>query len=303
MTLIAILLVVLSACIHALWNLLSKRNNPSAAFFLLASLFGAAMLAPILMQQGTQVLQGIPFMVWAYLTIAGFFMSLYYISLARAYRVGDLSVAYPIIRSLPVVIVLIVVVLLGRAEQISWLSAGGGLIVVVGCFMVPLKDSKDFRLDNYWNLTCTMAVVAAISTAGYTMIDDEALRYLHNHSQLEIGNTSAAILYAFLEALITSVWMTLYILLRRQSRIEFVKLILFNKSHVFIAAIGIHLSYALVLVAFAFVDNVSYVVAFHRLSIIIGAALGVVILKEQPYPIKIIGISVVFIGLICVALG
>ena len=303
MTLIAISLVVLSACIHALWNLLSKSNNPSAAFFLLASLFGTALLSPIMVYQGFEVVQEIPLMVWIYLLLTGFFMSLYYVSLAKAYREGDLSVAYPIIRSLPVVIVLIVVVLLGRAEQITWLSAGGGLIVVIGCFMVPLKGFRFFDLANYWNLTCAMAVIAAISTAGYTMIDDEALRYLHNHSQLDIGNVSAAILYAFLEALITSIWMALYILTRRQSRIDIVQLIRLNKTHVFLAAIGIHLSYTLVLAALAFVDNVSYVVAFHRLSIPIGAALGIVILREQPYPIKILGVLVVLVGLVFVAIG
>ena len=135
------------------------------------------------------------------------------------------------------------------------------------------------------------------------MVDDEALRYLHSNSQFEMDNTSVAILYAFLEALITSIWMALYILMRRQSRADFVQLVRFNKSHAFVAAIGIHLSYTLILVALAFVDNVSYIVAFHRLSIPIGAALGILVLKEQPYPSKIIGVSVALVGLVCVALG
>jgi len=301
--LIAILLVILSAAIHALWNTFSKSKNPTASFFLLASLFGAALLAPILLLHNSTVLSDIPSQVWFFLVIAGFFMSLYYVSLARAYRAGDLSVAYPIARALPVVIVLIVVVYLGRLEQITHLSIAGGLIVVLGCFMVPLKRFRGFHLRNYWNLTCAMALVAAISTAGYSMVDDEALRYLRNDSQFGAGNVSAAILYAFLEALITSVWMALYVLMRRQSRADFMQLIRFNKSHAFVAAIGIHLSYTLVLAALAFADNVSYIVAFHRLSIPLGAALGILVLKERPYPAKIIGLFIVLAGLVFVALG
>ena len=303
MTLIAISLVILSAGIHALWNLFSKSKNPTSSFFLLASLFGAVILAPILLLQSSSVLRDIPNQVWFFLVIAGFFMSLYYVSLARAYRAGDLSVAYPIARALPVVIVLIVVVYLGRADQITYQSIVGGLIVVLGCFMVPLKSFKGFHLSNYWNLTCAMALIAAISTAGYSMVDDEALRYLRSDSQFGSDNISTAIMYAFLEALITSIWMALYVLMRHQSRVDFIQLIRFNKLHAFVAAIGIHLSYTLVLVAFAFADNVSYIIAFHRLSIPFGAALGVLILKEQPYPTKIIGVLVVLIGLIFVALG
>jgi drug/metabolite transporter (DMT)-like permease len=303
MTLIAISLVILSAAIHALWNVFSKSKKPTSSFFLLASLFGTALLAPILLLHNSTVLSDIPSQVWFFLVIAGFFMSLYYVSLARAYRVGDLSVAYPIVRALPVVIVLIVVVYLGRADQITYQSVVGGLIVVLGCFMVPLKGFKGFRLNNYWNLTCAMALIAAISTAGYSMVDNEALKYLRSDGQFDSDNISVAILYALLEAFITSAWMALYVLMRRQSRVEFMQLIRFNKSHAFVAAIGIHLSYTLVLIAFAFADNVSYIVTFHRLSIPLGAALGILILKEKPYPAKIIGVLVVLIGLVCVALG
>ena len=303
MTFIAIFLVILSAAIHALWNVFSKSKKPTSSFFLLASLFGAGLLAPILLLHSSTVLSDIPSQVWAFLVIAGFFMSLYYVSLAKAYRVGDLSIAYPIVRALPVVIVLVVVVYLGRADQITYQSVVGGLIVVLGCFMVPLKRFKGFHFNHYWNLTCAMALIAAISTVGYSMVDDEALRYLRSDSQFEFDNTSVVILYAFLEAFITSVWMGLYVLMRRQSRVEFMQLIRFNKSHVFVAAVGIHLSYTLVLAALAFADNVSYIIAFHRLSIPLGAALGILILKEQPYPTKITGVLVVLIGLACVALG
>ena len=43
MTLIAFFLVLGSASLHAGWNLLSKLNNPSAAFYLLSSSTAAVL--------------------------------------------------------------------------------------------------------------------------------------------------------------------------------------------------------------------------------------------------------------------
>ena len=62
--------------------------------------------------------------------------------------------------------------------------------------------------------------------------------------------------------------------------------------------IGIYLAYTLVLVAMGFVTNVSYVVAFRQLSIPLGAALGILLLKEPPYRPKLVGIAVAFAGLV-----
>jgi uncharacterized membrane protein len=54
--------------------------------------------------------------------------------------------------------------------------------------------------------------------------------------------------------------------------------------------------------AINFVSNVSYVAAFRQLSIPLGAAFGMVILKEPPCRIKIFGILAVFVGLVLVGL-
>jgi uncharacterized membrane protein len=57
------------------------------------------------------------------------------------------------------------------------------------------------------------------------------------------------------------------------------------------------------LLALAFVENVSYIVAFHRLSIPLGAVLGILILKEKFYPLKLLGVLIMLVGLLGVALG
>ncbi len=60
-------------------------------------------------------------------------------------------------------------------------------------------------------------------------------------------------------------------------------------------------TYALILLAMAYVRNVSYLLAFRQLSIPIGAALGMLAGKETvSYP-KLVGIGVVVVGLVLIA--
>ena len=52
-----------------------------------------------------------------------------------------------------------------------------------------------------------------------------------------------------------------------------------------------------------FSKNISYVVAFRQLSIPLGAALGILVLKEPARAPKIAGVAVIFVGLMLVAAG
>jgi len=58
-----------------------------------------------------------------------------------------------------------------------------------------------------------------------------------------------------------------------------------------------------VLASMAYVSNVSYVAAFRQLSIPLGAAAGMALLKEPRYFPKLSGVGIVFVGLMLVALA
>jgi uncharacterized membrane protein len=58
----------------------------------------------------------------------------------------------------------------------------------------------------------------------------------------------------------------------------------------------------LVLVAMAYVTNISYLAAFRELSIPIGAFLGITLQKEPAFKPKMLGIGLVLAGLILVGL-
>ena len=52
-----------------------------------------------------------------------------------------------------------------------------------------------------------------------------------------------------------------------------------------------------------YVTNASYVATFRQLSIPLGALFGMALLKEPRYNSKIVGVAVIFMGLIMVGFG
>ncbi len=301
MSTIAIVLVILSAFIHAGWNLLSKSRHPTASFFLLASLAGTLVLSPFIIIYGRTIIPDMTLTVWALLIASGFFLALYYVALSGAYRAGDMSIAYPLARATPVILVAVLTLMLGRGDQLSPLCLAGIVLVVAGCFLIPLARLRDLRLRNYLTPICGLALLAAVGTAGYSIVDDEALRLLRAQSTL--GITQTTLVYAGLDALSAAIWLFLFVILRPRGRASLRQLLQTGKRYPMLAGCAIYIGYSLVLIALAFADNVSYVVAFRQLSIPLGAILGVLILKELPHRPKTFGVIVMFVGLFLVAIG
>jgi drug/metabolite transporter (DMT)-like permease len=303
MSLTAIVLLSISAVTHAGWNLLSKRYSSSPSFFLVANIVGFVALFPFLVFHRNELLQ-FPAEAWVLLVITGFFLALNYWALASAYKSGDMSIVYPLARSSPIIVVSIVTLVLGQADQLSIQCMLGIPLVVGGCFLIPMRRFADIRFRNYFNTACIFAFVAALGTAGYSMVDDNALRLLRNTLG---GNTdttvSITLIYAGLQALSSSLWLALLVGARRVERVRFRQILLTGKGTATIAGIGIFGTYALVLISMAFVTNVSYVVAFRQLSIPIGTCFGIFILGESYNRPKIIGVCIIFLGLMLVGSG
>ena len=302
MTPIALALVITSTFAHAFWNFLGKRRKPSAAFFLTASLSVTIFLSPLLLIYRSAI-PAIPLQVWLLLLATGAFQAIYYTGLAGAYRNGDLSVAYPLARALPALLVTMVSVALGLGKPISALGYVGIFVVVIGCLMIPQASFKDLRLSHYLNLCCALALLAACGTTGYTTIDSEALRILRSTPQLGITNTEIALLFIFFETIMTAIWLSAYLLTSAPERAAFRELRQNGWRYASVTGLIITATYGLVLAAMAYVTNVSYLAAFRELSIPLGALLGITLQKEPAPAPKIVGIAVVLIGLLMVVLA
>lgn len=301
MNLAAAVLVVISALIHAFWNYISKKRGATAAYFFLAVLSSGLLLSPILYFYRAMSGQ-LPAGFWVLVLLTGFFEALYYVSLTSAYQTGDLSVAYPLLRAVPVVLVACISLAIHDGREPKGVGWVGILLVALGCLLLPLVSFRKIHLASYLTISTLFALLAGLGTTGYSMVDDRALRLLQNYPE-ELGRIGTALFYLEIQLISTLVYMGLYILLNRQERHRLG--VSFPQQFGLAAQTGflVSLTYGLVLVAMSLASSVSYVVAFRQLSIPIGAVLGMVFQAEPRYPPRIAGIGLVFVGLVLVTIA
>ena len=89
-----LLLILVSACLHVVLHLALKRARDRMAFVWWMWVWAALLFCPVLLLTG----EAIPGPVWALMAVSAVFEALYYLAIARAYRLGDLSVVYPVAR-------------------------------------------------------------------------------------------------------------------------------------------------------------------------------------------------------------
>ena len=301
MTITAAVLVIISAVMHTSWNLFSKSKSPTVGFFLLATVGTIVWFSPILLVTG-ELIKELPLVLWGVLVAAGLFQAIYYAGLAGAYGRGALSIAYPLARALPLLIVTALTFAIGRGADLSHLAIVGILAIVTGAFILPLNSFHEIKVKNYINASCAFAVVAAIGTAGYSFLDDIGMNML-KHIPDDSADWLRALLYLILECAFTAFWLLVLMIFLRVSTHTF---LLNWKSLIkpaLLAGFAIGATYGIILLAMTHAKNVSYVVALRQLSIPLGTILGVILLKERASLPRFVGVTILFAGLVLVTMG
>ena len=298
----AIVLVLISAVVHASWNFIGKRSKPMAAFFAIASFTGFLLLVPFAVAWWSTLVAA-PTSVWLRLIPAGFFQMLYFVGLAGAYRTGDMSVAYPIARALPVMLVPAVSLVIGQGEPIPPLSLAGMAGVAAGVFVVAQPTFRGFSWRSFGARWFAFAVLAGIGTSGYSMVDDAALREFRAVLDPQIGSFRAPVLYAMLESLATALNLVIASVLVRGLRCTLREVRAVPVRAAIVSGLGIVVAYGIVLAALGFAANVSYVVAFRQVSLPIGGFLAVILLQERVSVTRVVGTLVLLVGLVVIALA
>ena len=102
MSLIAFTLIVVSAVLHASWNLIAKKNRMRIAFYTLLCIPGSLFWSNV--QFWTPIpLSQLPWKFW--LVIAATVASdvfIYCVGVLNAYKRMDMASAYPMMRALPI---------------------------------------------------------------------------------------------------------------------------------------------------------------------------------------------------------
>lgn len=299
MSLTALLLITVASVTHVGWNLLGKRHSPSVAFFFLACLVGTLLLTPVVIWNRA-LFAVTPGPVWGLLVLTGFCQATYFVGLAAAYAHGHMSVAYPLARAIPVL--LVAAFTAAGSGRIHALAGLGMALIVAGAMLVPRSRFRGWRLTEYRSRSCVFAVLAALGTTGYSLTDDHALALLRDAAAGVAGPTRVTLYYAAFEGLATCLWLVPVVARHASSRTNVRHLLATQRVPVLITGIGIFTTYTLVLVSMAYVDNVSYVVAYRQLSIPLAALAGILLLGEPAWPPKLIGVGGMFAGLVLAAI-
>lgn len=301
MTLTAVVILCISATVHAAWNFIGKKQSPSPTFFLLANTLGFLCLTPVVLTH-TGLVGHFPERVWLFLVATGFFQAVYYSGLAGAYRNGDMSIAYPLARSMPVLMVAGANTLLRHGEPLTAQSIAGMVLIAVGGVILPMDPNTRLSARSFLRGSVLFAFMAAVGTTGYSIVDDTALRLLRSADGISGNRTAITLTYAFFEGVTSSSWLAIFTLTNRRGRAAYLDTVRNRAGNAALAGIGIFLAYSLVLLAMGFAGNVSYVVAFRQLSIPLGACMGVVLLREPCYRAKFVGVAAMLIGLVLVSI-
>jgi len=298
MNLIVVLLILLSAFLHVTWNLIGKSIAPSGAFFLIASIASAVIISPAAILIGPDF--GVLGELWIYLVLAGFFQAVYYTGLGNAYRHGDMSLAYPIARSLPVLFILLISIIFGGAV-IPVQAVSGMIMVTSGCIILPIRRFREFSFRAYMKSNILFILQAAIGTSAYTIIDSAGMKLLHSSIEgRSSGMWGNSVFYIAFETMATAVFLLVYTAGRSRERKLFKNLLRKDLLYTISAGFIITLAYGIILTAYPLAENVSFVAAFRQISIPLGALAGIIFLKERKTTPKLIGTIIIFAGLLFV---
>jgi uncharacterized membrane protein len=281
---LAILLVLLSAAMHAFRNFFNKKALDKQAFVWWYEVFGLIFFTPLflftLLHEGTNTHISI-----AFIFLSGFVHFIYWYFLSKALEKGDLSLIYPIMRSSPALVLIFSITILG--EDVSALGVTGILLVAIGVYTINMESlalSELFRPFRAMtrDRAIQFAFLTLFSVAGYTLVDKIAVSQMH------------PVIFAYIYPWISLSLFSGFIFKAKSSGVLKKEWAL-HKGSILVCGVLSIFGYFLILVAFT-MERMSYVVGLRQLSIVFAVLLGGHLLKEENKKIRIASSIIIFLG-------
>ena len=275
-------LVLGSAFMHVLWNILVKSSRDKLVFMGWGFLFSALFYLPLfLMNLGKSP---IPPLGWTLIWISGFIHVVYTITLTKAYDKGDLSLVYPLARSAPLFVTLWAVFFL--KERLTMGGFLGILFVVVGAYIIGLRALAWRELIkpvfSLKDKPYQLALLTALLVSLYSIVDKVGVQHVYPFTFYYLMLLTRLVLY------VPFVFKT-----RHTSVVPEWKR---NKKNILLIGIIQFLSYLLILYAMT-LTKVSYIVAIRQISAVFGVLAGTALLKEKYGLVRFVASSFIFLGI------
>ena len=281
---LAILIVLLSAAMHAFRNFFNKKALDKQAFVWWYEVFGLIFFTPLflftLLHEGTNTHISI-----AFIFLSGFVHFIYWYFLSKALEKGDLSLIYPIMRSSPALVLIFSIAILG--EDVSALGVTGILLVAIGVYTINMESLALFELFRpFRSMTRDRAIrfafLTLFSVACYTLVDKIAVSQMH------------PVIFAYIYPWISLSLFSGYIFKAKSSGVLKKEWAL-HKGSILVCGVLSIFGYFLILQAFT-MERMSYVVGLRQLSIVFAVLLGGHLLKEKNKKIRIASSIIIFLG-------
>lgn len=291
MTGVAILLIVISAFAHASWNMIAKRaGTPELANWWMAT-SGAVIMLPVAI---VLLVIDVPSPAgWGFIAGTIFLHILYFFTLGRAYRYGDLSIVYPVARGLGLTLIPIFGVTL-LSETVSPVGSLGIGLIFIGVIAVGLSSggagggSASLR-SKLMDRGVLFALATGVLIGIYSVWDKRGVEEV------------TPVLYMFFLTSGGSLG-TLALIHRSYSRVQFKTEMRTHWRTIVAGGLLQFLAYSLVLSALR-LSQVSYVGPFRELAIGVGVVLGALVLKEHITRARAAGAASIATGALVIALA
>ncbi len=293
MPLTALGLVLLAALLHASWNIVAKRSGGDHRFALITSGMMSVVWLPAGLWFGWDEVPRWGALEWAVVSASAAVHLLYFNALLTGYRVGDLTVVYPLARgSAPLVTASAAVLLMG--ETLSIAGTAGVLAVCGGVFLIAggpalWRHAQDPERRARTRAGVRWGLITGALIAGYSVLDGYAIK------MLAIGPVVFEYFCQLLRLPLQA-----HMLLRDRAGLAVAWRTQWRAALV-VATLG-PAAYILVLYALQLAP-LSHVAPAREVSMLVAALLGGRLLGEGDRGLRVLGAACIAGGVMALALG
>ncbi len=286
----AITLILIAAIAHATWNLFTKQASVTGAtsFVWLISVAATAVYTPVVAVSLALSPPRLTALSWVFLAGTGLLQVGYFLFLQSGYRLGDLSLVYPVGRGTGALLAALAgIVLLG--ERPGPAGVAGIVLVVLGVLALGVPGGSAAAGHAPASRALVFALVTGVFIATYTLWDKHAVSTLKVPPLLQ-GYASLPVM-----ALVLAPFA-----LRARQRTA--RVWHGFPRQVAGAAVLYPLAYILVLAAMSF-TAVSAVAPAREVSVLAGVLLGRRMLGEGGLARRLAAATAIAAGILCIAIG
>jgi drug/metabolite transporter (DMT)-like permease len=288
MSLPLFVLVLSAGVLHAVWNFSARRISGNLAVFWWSMWVGSLAMVPVI--AGVAVAQGQEGFVrmlrdgYPYILATGTIHTVYFFMLARAYEHGEISVVYPVARGSGIGITAFLGWLL-LDEPVTRVGVAGIGLICGGILSMGLGV---VRRNPHALHGFKSALGVGLTIVGYSVVDKFGVAVVHPTVYITgmFGLTALFLWPTVARRFEGRLWETM--------RTFWPSILLIG--------LGSVVTYLMILFALT-MGPVSYIVALREFAVVVGACLGVVLLKEPLTPGKIGAILAITAGLVCIKMG